>query len=253
MPWTTEPMKTSHFRFYGELNDFLPRESRQRALRHTYLDSAPVKDIIESLGVPHTEVHLILVNGISSGFSYTVQDGDSISYSGAWISATWDGHRRSPHASPGYVLDIHLGRLAAYLRMMGLEALYEQAFGDEQLAALSREEDRILLTRDIGLLKRGAVRFGYFVRETNPRRHLAEVSARFRLERHVRPFSRCLRCNVPLRAAEKEELAGRLPGRTRDLFHEFLSCPVCKRVFWKGGHYERMRRLIDRVAGPASV
>jgi uncharacterized protein with PIN domain len=249
-------MKTAQFRFYGELNDFLPGERRQRALRHTYLDSAPVKDIIESLGVPHTEVHLILVNGISSGFSYTVQDGDSISVYPVFRRVDIGNLGRAspePPGEPRFVLDIHLGRLAAYLRMMGLDALYEQAFGDEQLAALSREEDRILLTRDIGLLKRGAVRFGYFVRETNPRRQLAEVSARFRLERHVRPFSRCLRCNVPLRAAEKEEVAGRLPGRTRDLFHEFLSCPVCKRVFWKGGHYERMRRLIDTVAGPAPV
>jgi uncharacterized protein len=249
-------MKTAQFRFYGELNDFLPGERRQRALRHAYLDSAPVKDIIESLGVPHTEVHLILVNGMSSGFSYTVQDGDSISVYPVFRRVDiGDLGRTSPEPTgePRFVLDIHLGRLAAYLRMVGLDALYEQAFGDEQLAAVSREEDRVLLTRDIGLLKRGAVRFGYFVRETNPRRQLAEVSARFRLERHARAFSRCLRCNAPLRPADKEEVAGRLPGRTRELFQEFLSCPVCERVFWKGGHYERMRRLIDTVAGPAPV
>jgi uncharacterized protein with PIN domain len=212
--------------------------------------------MIESLGVPHTEVRLILVNGISSDFSYTVQEADWISvYPVFRYIDTGDLGRGSPEPAgePRFVLDIHLGRLAAYLRMMGLDALYEQAFGDEQLARISRGQERVLLTRDIGLLKRGAVRFGYFVRETNPRRQLAEVSARFRLARHVRAFSRCLRCNVPLRAADKQEVAGRLSGRTRELFHEFLSCPVCERVFWKGGHYERMQRLIDTVAGPPSV
>ena len=146
------------------------------------------------------------------------------------------------------MLDTHLGRLAAYLRMMGFDALYRNSYTDEQLARISRGERRILLTRDVGLLKRGAVTHGCFVRETDARRQLAEVVRRFHLARLARPFSRCLRCNTPLARVPKEDVRGQLPSQTAALHEEFWRCPECARVYWKGGHYRRMRQMVESLA-----
>lgn len=240
-------VKSAWFRFYAELNDFLPAERRMTSFERKFIDAASVKDMIESLGVPHTEIDLILVNGKSVDFRYTVRDGDRISvypvFEGLDISPV-TRLRPQPLRESRFVLDTHLGRLATYLRMAGFDTLYRNDFADDELAAVSRDERRILLTRDAGLLKRAAVTHGYFVRETAVRRQFAEVMRRFDLFRQARPFTRCLRCNTILQVAIKEEIADRLPPRAAELYHEFLRCPGCDRVYWKGGHYERMREFL---------
>jgi len=240
-------IKRAWFRFYAELNDFLPPERRMTAFEHGFIDAAPVKDMIESLGVPHTEIDLILANGQSVDFTYVVQAGDRISVYPVFEAldiAPLVRLRPQPLREPRFVLDTHLGRLAGYLRMAGFDVLYRNNYGDEELARVSRDERRILLTRDVGLLKRGMVTHGYFVRETAVRRQFAEVMRRFDLFRSVRPFTRCLRCNTALEKAEKAEIAGRLPHRAAELYDEFLRCPECGRVYWKGGHYRRMREFL---------
>jgi uncharacterized protein with PIN domain len=143
------------------------------------------------------------------------------------------------------VLDVHLGRLAAYLRMMGFDTLYQNRCTDECLAEVSHEERRILLTRDVGLLKRGSVTHGYYLRETQPRQQLAEVVRRFDLGRLAKPFSRCLRCNTLLEQAGKDQVHHQLPAQVALLHDEFLRCPDCGRAYWKGGHFRRMRQWID--------
>lgn len=144
------------------------------------------------------------------------------------------------------MLDGHLDRLAAYLRLLGFEAFYERNLPDEVLARISNKERRILLTRDRGLLKRSQVTYGYLVRETEPRRQLAEVLDRFDLWGTARPFSRCLRCNGEL-AAAKEEVADRLPPKVRERCREFSRCRGCGRVYWKGSHYDRLARLVQEI------
>jgi uncharacterized protein with PIN domain len=243
------------FRFYAELNDFLPPERRYAEFAHEFLDIATVKDRIESLGVPHTEVDLILVNGNAVDFTWRVADGDRISVYPvfeAFDIAPLARLRPEPLRDPRFVLDIHLGRLAAYLRMMGFDALYGNCATDEELASVSRDQHRILLTRDVGLLKRGAVTHGYFVRETAAARQIAEVVARFDLCRRVRPFTRCLRCNTPLEDAAKDSVLGEVPPRTAELYGEFRRCPRCRRVFWKGGHYRRMRLILEETCKDVS-
>jgi uncharacterized protein with PIN domain len=141
-------------------------------------------------------------------------------------------------------VDVHLGRLAAYLRMLGFDALYRNDSSDEDLARTASDEERILLTRDRGLLKRSAVTRGYYVREIRPRPQLADVLERFDLARLAAPFTRCLACNAPLERAPKEAVADRLPPGVRERHDEFLECPACRRVYWKGTHYQRMRGLI---------
>jgi uncharacterized protein with PIN domain len=241
---------TARFRFYAELNDFLPPERRARAFTHAFLDLATVKDMIESFGVPHTEVDLILANGESVDFSYIVRDSDSISVYPVFEALDITPLLRvrpEPLRDPRFVLDTHLGRLAGYLRMMGFDAIYRNDYRDDELARISRDEHRILLTRDLGLLKRGMVTHGYYVRETAVRRQLVEVLRRFDLLRAARPFMRCLRCNAVLEPVAKERVAANLPPRTAELYDEFLLCPGCGRVYWKGGHYQRMRAFIASI------
>ncbi|MFB3826173.1 MAG: Mut7-C RNAse domain-containing protein [Bryobacteraceae bacterium] len=240
-------MPQAVFRFYAELNAFLPPERRARPFEHAFLDAAPVKDMIESFGVPHTEVDLILANGESVDFAYVVRDGDRISVYPMFETLDITPElkvRPVPLRNPRFVLDTHLGTLARYLRMMGFDALYSTEAGDAELARLSRDERRILLTRDVGLLKRAMVTHGYFVRETAPRRQLAEVVSRCNLERVARPFTRCMVCNGVLEPAALEQVAGRVPPRALELYDEFLACPGCGRVYWKGGHYRRMLGLL---------
>jgi hypothetical protein len=246
----------ARFRFYAELNDFLPPERRYTEFAYPFLDIATVKDRIESFGVPHTEVDLILVNGEPVEFSYRVRDGDRVSVYPVFEAFDIAGVARlrpEPLREPAFVLDVHLRRLAAYLRMMGFDTLYRNCYTDEQLADISHEERRILLTRDVGLLKRSAVTRGYLVRETDARRQLAEVVRRFDLGRAAKPFSRCLACNGPLEPAAKEQARQRIPPRAAELHDAFQRCRGCNRIYWRGGHYRRMKVLLDAVLAPGRV
>ncbi len=244
-------MKQVFLRFYAELNDFLPPERRMVEFPHAFLVPTPVRDIIESAGVPHTEVDLILVNGRSVDLSHVIEDGDRISVYPVFESLDITPVLRvrpKPLRRPRFVLDVHLGRLAAYLRMVGFDALYRNDYTDPELAAAASDGGRILLTRDVGLLKRSTVTHGYYVRETSPRRQLEEVLRRFDLFRLVEPFARCMVCNGVLRVAEKESVKDALPPKISEAHTEFLSCESCGRVYWKGDHYDRMRRLIEDLA-----
>jgi uncharacterized protein with PIN domain/sulfur carrier protein ThiS len=206
-------MNCVYFRFYAELNDFLPKSKRQVTFAFPLQNRTSVKDLIESLGVPHTEVDLILVNGESVDFSYIVQPNDRVSVYPVFESIDVTPLvrvRPQPLREPRFVLDTHLGRLAAYLRMFGFDTLYRNDYLDEELARLSSTEHRILLTRDPGLLKRSIVTHGYAVRASNPKRQLGEVLQRFDLFGAVSPFARCLRCNGLLHPVSKEEISNRL-------------------------------------------
>ena len=249
-------MQTAFFRFYAELNDFLAPHRRFITFAHPCDGRSTVKDMIESLGVPHTEVDLILVNGESVDFSRRIESGDRVS-----VYPVFEAIDISPLARvrPGplrqmrFVLDGHLGRLAAYLRMLGFDTAYQNHCRDEELARISRDEHRILLTRDVGLLKRSAVTHGHWMRETRPRLQLAEVVERFDLYGSIASFTRCLRCNTLLESVKKESIAARLDERTRSLHTEFFTCRTCNRIYWKGSHYERMQRLIGELAERAKV
>lgn len=236
-------------RFYAELNDFLPPRRRQVELEHVLTEHASVKHVIETLGVPHTEVDLVLVNGQSVDFAYRVREGDRISVYPVFESldiSSLERVRPRPLREPRFVLDVHLGRLARYLRMLGFDSLYRNDCDDETLADLSRRERRILLTRDRGLLKRSAVTHGYLLREADPRAQLAEVVRRFDLGGVLAEFTRCMRCNGLLEPVAKATIEHRLLPKTRRYYDEFAVCRDCGRIYWKGSHYEDMRR---RLAG----
>jgi uncharacterized protein with PIN domain/sulfur carrier protein ThiS len=240
-------------RVYGELNDFLQPADRHATMAVPFDRGTTVKDFVERHGVPHTEVDLVLVNGESVGFDQPLADGDRVAaypVFEAFDIASVSRTRPEPLRVIRFVLDVHLGRLARYLRLAGFDTLYDREADDERLAGLSFAGHRVLLTRDLGLLKRRAVTHGYFVRSTVPSSQLAEVVARFDLRRLVRPFSRCTVCNGLLEAAGRSDVDAAVPPRSREHFTEFMRCPACGRVYWRGSHVQRLERILaSAVAG----
>jgi hypothetical protein len=267
-------MPTATVRFHGSLNDFLPAARRDLAIRFAFEGGPAIKDAIEALGVPHPEVDSIMANGRPVGFGYRLRPDDDVEVFGldrpGGPTAGPTAGPAEPAAEPAapglipaalipprFVLDGHLGRLARYLRMLGFDARYDNRAADERLARLSADENRILLTRDRGLLKRAVVRLGYLVRDDNPRRQLDEVMARYGLAPLAAPFSRCVRCNGLLEQVDRSAVAERLAGEPRTLryFDSFGLCADCGGVYWQGSHFERMSRLVRQVVhgGPAIV
>ncbi|HTX38915.1 MAG TPA: Mut7-C RNAse domain-containing protein [Bryobacteraceae bacterium] len=248
------PPASASFRFYAELNDHLPPGQQYRTIAREFFAPASVKDMIEGLGIPHTEVDLILVNGESSDFSRLVRNGDRVAVYPMFESldiAPVLRLRPQPLRDPRFVLDVHLGRLAGYLRLLGFDTLYANRAGDAELVRLSSEQHRILLTRDRGVLKHSAVTHGYWLRETAVRRQAEEVVRRFDLARLLRPFTRCMVCNQPLREVPKADVGGRVPPGVLAWCHDFRECPGCRRVYWDGSHWRRMREWIGQLgAGP---
>jgi uncharacterized protein with PIN domain len=237
-------------RCYAELNDFLPASRRQLTFEAECHPGASVKDLLEGLGIPHTQVDLLLVNGEPAGFEARLAAGDRVTaypVFEAFDIAAVSRVRPEPLRQVRFVLDGHLGRLAAFLRLAGFDCLYSRDADDRELAAASAAERRILLTRDLALLKRREVTHGHAVRETNPERQLREVFSRFHLHRLARPFTRCTRCNKVLRTATPEEASRTVPPRSLQHFEEFLACDGCGRVYWKGSHYRRLVQIIETV------
>jgi len=216
------PQSTCEFRFYEELGDFLAPERRRRSFVHTFDGTPSVKDRIESLGVPHTEVDLILVDGEPVPFSHRLTGGERVAVYPMFecFELGKANHLRpTPLREPRFVLDVHLGRLASYLRLLGFDTLYRNDYEDDELLRISRAQHRILLSRDTGLLKRAAVTHGAFLHATDPRRQLREVLDRFQLDARIAPFTRCARCNGAVEAIgamPREHDPDRDPPEERD-------------------------------------
>jgi uncharacterized protein with PIN domain len=226
------------FTFLAELNDFLPHYRKNTSFSLEFEPHQSLKHLIESTGVPHTEFGQVLVNG---------QPVDSANrlHEGAQVTIYPD---HSPiEDEPCFILDNHLGQLATYLRMLGFDCLYRNDYQDDELARVSVEEGRVLLTRDRRLLMRKAIRRGYCIHQTDPRLQAAEMLRRFNLTSQVKPFQRCLRCNSPLQPVAKQDVIERLEPLTKKYYEEFRICPSCKQVYWKGSHYEHMQQLIREL------
>lgn len=248
-------MHRAFFRFYEELNDFLPEERRKVRFTHFYTDRTSVKDMIESLGVPHSEIDLILVNGQSVDFSYIVHDDDDISVYPVFESfdvRDLTHLRQKPLREPKFVLDVHLGKLARYMRMLGLDTLYDNNYTKDDLVNISIEKRRTILTRDRNILKRNDVTHGYWVRSEDAIKQAREVIERFHLERELKEFSRCMECNGMLESVNKEEVIDEIPPKVEQSQTEFYRCPNCLRIYWKGSHYEKMKKLIGKIEGGIS-
>jgi len=241
-------MKRAYLRFYEELNDFLPEEKRKVRYIYEFYGTPSVKDVIEANGIPHTEVDMILVNGISVDFNYKTNNNDDISVYPVFetFDVTSVQHLRSePLRNPAFVLDLHLGSLAKYMRMVGLDAFYNNAFNADMIIDLSIQQKRVILTSDKKILKRNDVTRGYWVRNKDTKEQLREVITHFHLEGKMNPFVRCILCNQLLQDIKKEEIIHEIPPKVSLWAEEFKKCPACGKVYWKGSHYNRMKDFID--------
>lgn len=242
----------AEFRFYGSLRDFLTSDfgpPPQEPIRYTFWGHPAVKDAIEAQGVPHPEVDLVLINGEQVTFECPLAAGSRVSvYPWIDILPRPEKSLRPPLPSPRrFICDVHLGQLARYLRMLGFDTRYDTGYSDPQLAQTSAEENRILLTRDVDLLKRNRVQIGVFVRSQEPQEQLGEVVNRVGIGDGMDPFSLCLTCNVELGSASPQAIDEQVPPRAREAHNEFVQCPSCESVFWSGTHVERMQSLIETV------
>ena len=239
-----------HFRFYGDLNDFLPSAKRHTRFVHPLKEVSSIKDVIESLGPLHPEVDLLLVNGESVDFSHRLTGGEQISVYPLFRTIDINPIsqvRPPPLPEVRFVLDVHLGKLAIYLRLLGFDGLYQNNYSDQQLAELTHRDRRILLTQDRALLKRSLIIYGYCVRASDPMQQLHEILKRFQLFEAIAPFRRCLRCNGLIQPVAKAAICDRLEPLTKQYYNEFRICQDCSQIYWKGSHYTRMQTLIDGV------
>ncbi|WP_282810457.1 Mut7-C RNAse domain-containing protein [Thauera humireducens] len=249
-PAAATPPVTAAFRFYEELNDFLAPEHRRCEFETRCARAATVKHMIEALGVPHTEVELVLVNGESVGFDRLLRDGDRVSVYPRF--ETFDitpllRVRPQPLRQTRFIADAHLGGLAHLLRLTGFDTLYDNGYDDPEIVAIAEREGRIALTRDRELLKRRTLTHGCFVHALKPEQQAAEIFSRLDLARSARPFSLCLECNAPLRPVDRDAVAHRLPPGVRERHTRFSTCDRCQRVFWEGSHWQRMRQIVERL------
>ncbi len=242
--------KKAIFRFYQELNDFLPPEKRKKASYYSFLGNPSVKDAIEAMGIPHTEVDLIVVNTEPVGFDYNIKNKDHISvypvFENLDISSI-NKLRPQPLRKPRFVVDVHLGKLAKKLRMLGLDTYYKNDLQNPQIVKISADQKRVILTKDQKLLHNNAVTRGYWVRSTNPGKQIKEVVDRFDLYYSIEPFKRCMECNGLIKKVDKPEIERKLDPKTKQYYHEFYRCSRCSKIYWKGSHFESMKGQIDRI------
>lgn len=231
-------MSTASFRFPAELTRFLRPEHRAGRFSYACARVANLKNAIEALGVPHTEVGEVRVNGAPATLQRMVREGDVVE-----VLAP----QPAPEERLAFIADAHLGALARFLRMLGFDTAHEPQLADRDIRRLAQEDSRIVLTRDRDLLKCRDITRGYYVRAIKPEQQLHEVATRYGLPAHARPFTRCLHCNLSLAKIDKAAIAHRLPERVAALHDNFTHCAGCDRVYWPGSHYERMRAALAPI------
>lgn len=240
-------MKNIELQIDPELANFFRIKSR---IIYPLDRRASIKDIIESQGVPHTEVGEIITGGLPAGFEYIPVAGQKFIINP--VQAPLDISEPSllrprPFRGMRFVVDVNVGKLASFLRMMGYDTLFDHRLKDKEVAFLAYSQQRIVLSRDRSLLKFGMIEYGRLVRAQEPDDQLKEVTAFFGLICE-KMFTRCLRCNLQLEDVEKKQIMHRLEPKTKKYFNRFSLCPGCNRVYWQGSHWEKMNKLV-KIAG----
>ncbi|MCK4661388.1 MAG: Mut7-C ubiquitin/RNAse domain-containing protein [Bacteroidales bacterium] len=243
-------MNKVEFRFYEELNDFVPKSKKRTWFIYNFKGKPTVKDAIEAIGIPHVEVDLILVNNISVPFSYKLKNNDRISVYPVFESidiTSVTQLRAKPLRKIKFILDVHFGKLSKYLRLLGFDCFYINDIDDNEIINIAIKEKRIILTRDKGLLKNMNVTHGYWVRSQDSIEQLKEIVKRFHLDSLIKPFYRCIVCNGIIEKASKEKIISELQPNTIKYYDDFYKCSLCGKIYWKGSHYEKMKQFVDKI------
>lgn len=237
--------------FHGNLKSLLARDLAGNEPIHHYLErDASIKDVVESFGVPHTEIERLMVNDVPVSFAYQVRDGDRIAVYPPVPPVDLSQPtllRQQALSDTRFLVDINVGKLAKLLRMAGFDTLYQPGASDAELAEISEKDQRVLLTRDRKLLNRKNIVFGHLVRECQPHRQLAEIIFLYGLRDKVRPFCRCMACNGRLEPVTKEDILHRLEPLTKKYYDAFYRCQVCDKIYWAGSHRDKMTATLQKA------
>jgi len=238
----------SSFKFHGSTLDFLDDRFQNEAFAYNFNDNPSIKDAIEAIGVPHVEVGAIVVNGHNRYFDYQLQENDKVEVYPHNFSNTQSYLPFKPQKELSFLLDVHLGTLARYLRMAGFDTLYESKdYGDAFLAGFSSTHQHIMLSRDIGLLKRGTLEFGHWVRNTDPMEQFKEIVKLYGLQEHFKPMGRCIVCNEKINPVNKTDIKEFVPLKVYEWKEEFFQCSGCSKVYWEGSHHKKMMEQLQEV------
>jgi uncharacterized protein with PIN domain len=249
-------MPKATFRFYEELNDFLPTHRRKTYFEASIEGKRSIKDMIEALGIPHTQIDLILVNGESVTFNYTVQDGDRVSVYPVFESLNITKItrlRKTPLRRTKFIADINLGHIVKYMRIIGFDTYYDPLLSPHEIIEISKREDRIILTQSRKLLKFKAVTHGILIRPGTPTNQVKQIIDTLDIKDSIKLFSRCLRCNILLKNVPKDKVLDRIPPKAKKNCDQYVECQSCDKIYWKGGtHFihtkKAVRQLLDRIA-----
>ena len=234
----------------SDLTFFLPKKRRQGSLTYHLDRRASIKDIIESQGVPHTEIGEILFNGNRVDFNYLPLCDGQIKVSA--ISPPFDVCspsflRPDPFHQIKFIADVNVIRLGKLMILLGFDVLYSSWFNDQEVANIAQQQERIVLTRDTQMLKRNKIVYARRVRENRPYDQLLEVLEFFGLQQLAQFFSRCVICNLPLKSVEKKEVMHCLEPKTKKYYHSFKRCLGCGKIYWKGSHYEHIKTIFQSI------
>ena len=246
-----KPFKV-RLRFHGDLSVFLGSKARDAVIERQLAEKTSIKDVIESCGVPHPEVDLILVDEQTVGFDHTLANDTKVEVFPVENRGTYRTDKQLQAIDiVRFVADGHLGRLTRNLRLLGFDVAYRQNADDRQLLEVMVRENRALLTRDRRLLMHAIVQHGYWPRSQNADEQTIEVVRRFDLSELIAPFTRCLRCNAPLQAAAKADIIGKLEPLTKIYYDRFRHCPDCKQIYWSGSHFPKLQRRVEEIRSRA--
>jgi uncharacterized protein with PIN domain len=239
---------TIRLTFRGDLGFFRGSRPGGKIVERTLCEKTSVKDVIESCGVPHPEVGLILVDGQPVNFAYVVEEGAMIDvYPVRSLLTQFEKHRLQIHCIKRFVADGHLGKLARNLRLLGFDVAYDRQAQDRQLLGVMESENRALLTRDRRLLMHAIVKAGYCPRSQNPDEQIIEVIRRFDLFDSIAPFTRCLRCDAPLQEVAKADVIEKLEPLTKIYYERFRRCTGCGQIYWAGSHFSKLQKRLDEI------
>jgi uncharacterized protein with PIN domain len=231
------------FQFFGELTNFLAEPNKQ-LINYSTEQSYAIKDTIEALGVPHTEPSWIFVNDKLVDFSYRIQPNDQVKVYPAHIQQDAPLCLRPARQNYRFMVDANVRAVAKYLRLLGFYTVTDDNLPDEKIAKLAAEKDYIILTRDIGLLKRKNVVHGCFLHSEDTETQLQAVVERYQLKPYIKAFSLCLVCNGEIQLIDKQFIAQKVPTDVYETLDEFYTCPDCERVYWKGSHYDKLQHKL---------
>lgn len=242
-------MKQAYLRFYEELNNYLPEAKRKQWIVYELSSDKTIRHVLAEFQIPSNEIDLLLVNQQSQNIGYQLKDQDRISVFPMFELFDISGIsevRNRPLRKTQFICDVHLGKLGKYLRMLGFDTLYSNQYSKKEIISIAENESRIILSKDRSFSKYPTVNRFYRVRSSNSLEQLKDLLDRMSLYRQFNPFSRCLRCNHPIKPIEKKEIQSRIQEQTQKYYDQFFICPNCDHVYWKGSHFESMRHFIEK-------